>query len=46
MHPKCYDHYHAVRYDVYLDNRYEINQCQGISTCLIVVIVATVRRTV
>ena len=26
MHPECYYSYHAVRYGVYLDNRYEINR--------------------
>ena len=24
--PQCYYNYHAVRYGVYLDNRYEINR--------------------
>ena len=26
MHSECYYNYHAVRYGVYLDNRYEINR--------------------
>ena len=26
MHPECYYSYYAVRYGVYLDNRYEINR--------------------
>ena len=26
MHPKCYYSYHAIKYGVYLDTRYEINK--------------------
>ena len=29
MHPECYYSYHAIRYGVYLDTRYEINKTRA-----------------